>query len=62
MKIFIGADKMHSKCNMRSIFIELSEPQNWYVCLCPAPGLGFGQANIVTTFGLLTELLKGSNV
>lgn len=31
MKICIGADKMHSKFNMRNLFVELNEPQNQYV-------------------------------
>lgn len=31
MKIYMGADKRHSKFNMRNVFIELIEPQNYYV-------------------------------
>lgn len=31
MKICIGADNIHRKCNMRSVFVELNEPQNSYV-------------------------------
>lgn len=43
MEIFIGADKIHSKFNIRSIFIELNEPQNQYIYSFQADGLGFDQ-------------------
>ena len=49
---------LHSKFNIRIIFIELNEPQNQYIHARQINGQGFVQPNILTKFGLVTEVIR----